>query len=44
MHEKGVDGESARESFFFYHDSSNGSKAEGKRLEERCKRWIKREK
>lgn len=28
MHEKGVDGESARESIF-YHDASNGSEADG---------------
>lgn len=40
---KGVDGESAGESIFFYHDSSNRSEAEGERLGEGCKRWIKRE-
>ena len=32
-----------RESSFFNYDSSNGSEAEGERVEERCKQWIKRE-
>lgn len=41
-HEKAVDGESAGESIF-YHDSSDGSEAEGEKLKERCKKWIKRE-